>query len=120
MWADDIWDAAANVGSGTSYNTPMTTDTVPSNALQSMTPVDDSGGAFGSFWGGLGGVMGAVANTELARYVQRRTGTATVSNPAGFVGPVAPAAGSSSTAKTMLIVGGVGVAAVVLVLLVRK
>lgn len=51
----DSWLAATNFGgSDGSWLTPRTPDTVPSNALQSMTPVTaaNDGGGWSDFWKG--------------------------------------------------------------------
>ena len=46
-------DTAAEIGADTSYNQPRSSATVPSNALQSMAPVTESGSSLGGwsdFW----------------------------------------------------------------------
>lgn len=45
-----LWDSAAGIGADQSYVQPRTSDTVPTNALTSMQPVQETGGQWGAFW----------------------------------------------------------------------
>jgi hypothetical protein len=55
-FSEDVWDigstfdTAQEVGSGSSYDTPRTSETVTSNAIQSGQDVDNSGGPWQSFF----------------------------------------------------------------------
>lgn len=51
----DMWNTATGFGgSDGSFTTPRTYDTVPSNALQSMQPIEASnGGGWSDFWPSL-------------------------------------------------------------------
>lgn len=63
---DSLVGASVGVNSGWAYDTPKTTDTATTNAIQSMAPVQSgSGGAndYSRFWQGL---IGSVVNTGVA------------------------------------------------------
>lgn len=49
----DEWNAALGINIDDSYWTPRTADTVPSNALQTMQPIEtNTGGGWSDFWKG--------------------------------------------------------------------
>lgn len=108
------FDAAAAGNAGVGLGEIRTEQTVPTDAIRVLTPVSNPGvGAqFGSFWEGVQGVLGSVAQIELQRYAQKRTTLA----PQGAepAAPAAPAASTGPKASTLLLIGG-GVLAVGLV-----
>lgn len=64
----DAFETALGIGADTSYSTPRTSDTATTDAVQSMQPVDNkAGGAFGDFWGGLGGVGRSLLDYAMVR-----------------------------------------------------
>jgi hypothetical protein len=67
-------------------------------------------------------VLGKVANIELAAYAARRNEPQGPPMPAGYGQgyAVQPSGGGGMSTKTMVIAGGVGLAVVLVVLLVRR
>lgn len=128
MW-DDVWSTAAQIGGDSSWRQSMNTDTVPSNAIQSMEPVANQGGGFGNFWSQVGGVAGnfvsGLAQVKLQDYANRNAvrninaqnaGQLNLSQQQQLIQQRAMAGNS----RTLLVWGGLGLGAVVLVMLLKK
>lgn len=101
----DQWSAALGIGSGAEYTTGKTAETVPTNAIGSMTPVDTAVTTPG--WekfmqDTLGGVIGYV--------IKRDAIQSGISVPAsqsgGAVAPAAPA--RADNRMVLMVVGAVG------------
>lgn len=105
MAADDyslqsLWNAAAGIGADQSYVQPRTSETVPTNALTSMQPVQETGGEWGAFWQNT---IGSLVSYSLAKDAAKNgvtqygsaapgytpTTTVAVGNPAGNLGIIA-------------------------------
>jgi hypothetical protein len=110
-----IFDASAAAGARVGLGEQRTADTVTTDAIRTLTPVNTSGvGAqFGNFWAGVQGVLGNVAQIELQRYANKRIGQPGEQAPAPAA-PAPAAASSGPKGSTMLLIGG-GVLAVGLV-----
>lgn len=112
-----IWQSARSFNAGIGLGEQRTAETIPTNAVSSMTPVAPAGA--GDSWSGwLAQVAGTITNTELARYVNRRTQADSPVTPLPQ-SQVRPAA-ASGIPTGWLLVGGVLVAGVVAVLALRK
>jgi hypothetical protein len=68
----EAFGSALGINADNSYSTPRTSDTATTDAVQSMQPVDNqSGGAFGDFWGGAGGVLRSLLDYAVVRDAAR-------------------------------------------------
>jgi hypothetical protein len=111
-----IFDAAATGSSGVGLGEQKTGDSVPTDAIRSMTPDTGSGGAFSSFWSGIGSALGTVTNTELARYQAKRA--VTDASQSGY-SPV-PATPAKTSVLPWVLLGGFAIVAVVSAIVIVK
>lgn len=106
----DVFGTAQGIGADQSYDQPRTSFSVPTNALQSMQPVESDGGDWGDFWRGtLGTVVGyAIANDVAKTQVQQQPVSAT------------PTTTTNRNPMMPLIIGAVALVAVVVAVKVLK
>ena len=79
-----IYDAALNLGSGSTYDFSKTPDTVTSNAIDSMAPTNTSGGngAWTDFWRGTAsGLIGYAVQRDAQRNGISMAGSPAASAP---------------------------------------
>lgn len=120
--SSDPWGdlgGALGISADSSYDQPRTVSTVPTNALQSMQPVEDS--RAGNDWLD----WGRATLTGLLGYAVQRDAVRNGVQPAAQTPVPAPnyaqaqAAAQASTTR-MLVIGGVAAVALVAVILIAK
>jgi hypothetical protein len=116
----DVFTAAATANSDPEYAQGRTTETVTSNAIDSMQPIGSDGGSWSDFWRGAAGTLLNYGITRDAVRNGVQPGAGGAVNQAGQPAQSAPAQSAGIAPGTVLLIGG-GLALVgVLVFALRK
>lgn len=111
-----LWDTAATVGADQSFAQPRTADTVPTNAIGSLQPVAETGGAWGAFWQNT---IGSVVSYGLARDAARNGISQAGAAAPGYTPTVPVSSGPATTQSMVLVAAAIGVGVLVVGLVLR-